>query len=71
MKKLQPVYEARSAGRPKRSEKNEKTGKMRYNRNVCFLVDDNDADEKSDKWYVWLIIIRCTGISICSPEEML
>ena len=49
MKKLQPVYEARSAGRPKRSEKNEKTGKMRYNRNVCFLIDDNDADEKSDK----------------------
>lgn len=34
MKKLQPVYEARSAGRPKRSEKNEKVRKMRYNQDI-------------------------------------
>ena len=39
MKKLQPVYEARSAGRPKRSEKNEKVRKMRYNQVICFRID--------------------------------
>ena len=24
------------------------------------LIDDNDADGKSDKLYGWLLIIRCT-----------
>ena len=54
MKKLQPVYEARSAGRPKRSEKNEKTGEMRYNQDMCFTIDEIHGHLSDLYWYQYM-----------------